>query len=188
MKKPEAKDALIAIVERYEELELAEINDGIIQPGYYKINGKIRGFGINQGLNLNPRRIDEDRKAVLECIDFLEEFQIRSKKKVAFPTVLKWGILAPFSFITKTQSRGEDQWLPWLYLYDTTDSGKTTLIINVVLGIWGRYDKDHDEIHFRGPGNIDSPSKLGKTVSKTTYPILVDEIGGLLSEIPTSSP
>ena len=182
MRPPEAKDALIAIVERYEQLELAEIGDGITQPGFYKIDGKISGYGVNQRLNLDPRNSDEDRKAVLECIDFLEGLQTRSKKKVALPTVLKWSMLAPFSFITKTQSRGVDQWLPWLYLFDTTDTGKTTSIINVVLGLWDKHDKDRDEIHFRGPGNIDSPSKFGNTVSQTTYPILVDEVGGLLSD------
>ena len=182
MRPPEAKDALIAIVERYEQLELAEIGDGITQAGFYKIDGKIRGYGTNQRLDLDPRNSDEDKKAVLECIDFLEGLQTRSKKKVALPTVLKWSMLAPFSFITKTQSRGVDQWLPWLYLFDTTDTGKTTSIINVVLGLWDKHDKDRDEIHFRGPGNIDSPSKFGNTVSQTTYPILVDEVGGLLSD------
>jgi len=182
MRLPEAKDALTAIAERYERLELAEIGDEITQPGFYWIDGKIRGYGINQRLDLDPSNNEQDRKAVLECIEVLEGLQVRSKKKVAFPTVLKWGILAPFSFITKTQTAGVDDWLPWLYLYDTTDTGKTTLIINTVLAIWGKYDKEQNEIHFRGPGSIDTPSKFGITVSQTTYPILVDEVGGLLND------
>ena len=182
MKKPDATDALTAIAERYDELELSEVGDGITQPGYYWIDGKIRGYGINQRLDLDPRNNEQDRKAVLECIDALEGFQTRSKKKVAFPTVLKWGILTPFSFITKTQTAGVEDWLPWLYLYDTTDTGKTTLIINAVLAVWGKYDKQRNEIHFRGPGSIDTPSKLGITVSQTTYTILVDEVGGLLND------
>lgn len=182
MRPPEAKDALIAIVERYEQLELAEIGDGITQPGFYKVDGKIRGYGINQRLDLDLRNNEQDRKAVLECIDVLEGLQIRSKKKVALPAVLKWTILSPFSFITKTQSKDVDKWLPWLYLYDTTDTGKTTLITNVVLGLWDKHDKDRDEIHFRGPGHLDSPSKFGNTVSQTTYPVLADEVGALLSD------
>ena len=182
LKKPEATDSLTAIAERYDELELAEVGDGITQPGYYWIDGKIRGYGVNQRLDLDPKNNEQDRKAVLECIDALEGFQIRSKKKVAFPTVLKWGILTPFSFITKTQTAGVEDWLPWLYLYDTTDTGKTTLIINAVLAVWGKYDKQQNEIHFRGPGSIDTPSKLGITVSQTTYSILVDEVGGLLND------
>jgi hypothetical protein len=60
MRPPEAKDALIAIVERYEQLGLAEIGDGITQPGFYKIDEKIRGYGINQRLDLDPRNSDED--------------------------------------------------------------------------------------------------------------------------------
>ena len=124
LKKPEATDALTAIAEKYDELELAEVGDGITQPGYYWIDGQIRGYGINQRLNLDPKNNEQDRKAVLECIDALEGFQIRSKKKVAFPTVLKWGILTPFSFITKTQTAGVEDWLPWLYLYDSNRYGK----------------------------------------------------------------
>ena len=182
LKKPEATDALTAIVEKYDELELAEVNDGITEPGYYWMNNQITGYGINQKLNFDPRNNQDDRRAVLECIDALEGLQIRSKKKVAFPTVLKWGILAPFSFITKTQTAGVEDWLPFLYLYDSTDTGKTTLIINAVLAVWGRYDKQQYEIHFRGPGSIDTPSKLGITLSQTTYPILVDEVGGLLND------
>jgi hypothetical protein len=50
------------------------------------------------------------------------------------------------------------------------------------LAIWGKHDKEQNENHFRGPGSIDTPSKFGITVSQTTYPILVDEVGGLLSE------
>lgn len=182
LKKIEATDALTAVAERYDELELAEIGDGITQPGYYWIDGQIRGYGINQRLDLDPRNNEEDKKAVLGCIDVLEGLQLRSKKKVAFPTALKWSILAPFSFITKTQTKGVDDWIPWLYPYDTTDTGKTTLIINTALAIWDKHDKERNEIHFRGPGSIDTPSKFGITVSQTTYPILVDEIGGLLSD------
>jgi hypothetical protein len=182
LKKPEAIDALTAIVEKYDESELADVNDGITEPGYYWINNQITGYSINQNLNFDPRNNQDDWKAVLECIDALQGLQKRSKKKVAFPTVLKWGILAPFSFITKTQTAGVEDWLPWLYLYDSTDTGKTTLIINAVLTVWARYDKQQYEIHFRGPGSIDTPSKLGITLSQTTYPILVDEVGGLLND------
>jgi hypothetical protein len=182
LNKKEATDALTAVVERYDELGLAEIRDGITQPGYYWIDGQIRGYGINQRLDIDPQNNEQDRKAVLECIGALEGFQLRNKKKVAFPTVLKWGILAPFSFITKTQTPGVEDWLPWLYLYDTTDTGKTTLIINAVLAIWGKHDKQQNEIHIRGPGSVDTPSKFGITISQTTYPILVDEVGALLND------
>lgn len=182
LKKPEATDALTAIAERYDELGLAEVSNGIIEPGYYWIDGAIKYYGINQNLELDLQNNGQDRQAALDCISALEELQLRSKKQVAFPTVLKWGILSPFSFITKTQTSGVEDWLPWLYLYDSTDTGKTTLIINAVLAIWGKYDKQENEIHFRGPGSIDTPSKLGITVSQTTYPILVDEVGGLLND------
>ena len=182
VKRLEAPEALALIITAFEKSKKAQVLEEISEPGFYWIDGKIVGYGINQRLNLDPQNNEEDRKAVLECIEILEGFQERSKKPVAFPTALKWGILSPFSFITKTQSKGTDDWLPWLYLYDASDTGKTTLIVNAVLAIWNKHDKERDEIHFRGPGNIDSPSKLGNTVSQTTYPILSDEVGGLLSD------
>jgi hypothetical protein len=182
LKKPEATDALTAIIRKYETSDMAEILEGITQPGYYWIDGKIRGYGINQRLDFDPTNIEEDRRAALECIEALEGLQLRSKKKVAFPTALKWTILAPFSFITKTRTRSIDDWLPWLYFYDTTDTGKTTLISNTALSVWGKNDKERDGIHFRGPGSLDSPSKLGITLSQTTYPILADEIGSIFND------
>ena len=120
LKKPEATDALTAIAERYDELGLAEVSNGIIEPGYYWIDGEIKYYGINQNLELDLQNNEQDRQAALDCINALEELQLRSKKQAAFPTVLKWGILAPFSFITKTQTSGVEDWLPWLYLYDRT--------------------------------------------------------------------
>ena len=182
VKRLEAPEALALLITAYEKAEVAIISEEITEPGYYWIDGKIVGYGINQRLDLDPQNNQDDRNAILECIEVLEGLQSRSKKKVAFPTVLKWGILSPFSFITKTQSKGVDDWLPWLYLYDATDTGKTTLIINAVLAVWDKHDKERDETHFRGPGNLDSPSKLGITVSQTTYPVLGDEVAGLLSD------
>ena len=56
---------------------------------------------------------------------------------MALPSALKWTALGPFAFITKTHSRGVDKWLPSLYLYQTTDTGKTTLVRDAVLATWG---------------------------------------------------
>jgi hypothetical protein len=64
LKKPEAIDALTAIVEKYDELELAEVNDGITEPGYYWINNQITGYGINQKLEFDPRNNQDDRRAL----------------------------------------------------------------------------------------------------------------------------
>ena len=149
VKRLEAPEALALLITAYEKAAVAIISEEITEPGYYWIDGKIVGYGINQRLDLNPQNNQDDRNAILECIEVLEGLQSRSKKKVAFPTVLKWGILSPFSFITKTQSKGVDDWLPWLYLYDATDTGKTTLIINAVLAVWDKHDKERDETHFK---------------------------------------
>ena len=85
LEKPEATDALTAIAERYDELGLAENSNGIIEPGYYWIDGKIKYYGINQNLELDLQNNDHDRQAALDCINALEELQIRSKKTSRIP-------------------------------------------------------------------------------------------------------
>jgi hypothetical protein len=102
VKRLEAPDYLALIITAYEKASLAETLDETIEPGYYWIDGKIVGFGINQRLDLDLQNNEQDRREVLECIEVLEGLQERSKKKAAFPTALKWSVLAPFSFITKT--------------------------------------------------------------------------------------
>ena len=107
----------------------------------------------------------------------------RNKKKVALPTALKWTALAPFGFITKTHSRGVDKWLPSLYLYQTTDTGKTTLVIDAVLAAWGIYsDGENSHMYFKGPGSLDSASKFGIAASQSTLPVLGDEVGSMFND------
>src|SRR4051794_21802744 len=45
--------------------------------------------------------------------------------KNIFPTVLKWAIISPYSFIIKQLDK--NNFLPWLMLYGKSKSGKSTL-------------------------------------------------------------
>jgi hypothetical protein len=100
-------------------------------------------------------------------------------KKTAFPTVLKWGLVAPFSFIIKTESKGVENALQGVTLYDKSDTGKSTLAIYAVLAVWRKHDDKKGKDNHLGPGSVDSEYRLGQAISRSTYPVLVDEVGSL---------
>lgn len=183
LKRLDAIDALTSLIVAYRRKQKIEINDEIPTPGYYWLDGKIVGYHVTQRLDFDPWNNEEHKKEVIECIEIHNQWQQRNKKKTILPSVLKWAALAPFSFITKTRSKSVDKWLPNLYLYETTDTGKTTMIRDAVLASWAIYpDEEHSHLNFKGPGNLDSPSKFGNAASQTAMPVLGDEIGDLFGD------
>jgi hypothetical protein len=175
----DAVEALTAVLTKYEDNEIAEINNKIPYPGYYYIDGKIIGCDITQRLDFDPYNNQEHKKEALECIEVLEGLQSRNKKKTAFPTLLKWGLVAPFSFIIKTESKVAENALPGVQLYDKPDTGKSTLSIYACLAVWRKHNEKKGKDNHLGPGSIDTPYRFGHAISRSTYPILVDEVGAL---------
>ena len=183
VKRLEAPEALALIITAYEKSKKAQVLEEISEPGFYWIDDKIVGYGITQRLDFDPWNNQDHKLEALTCTKIFDEWQERNKKKVALPSALKWTTLGPFAFITKTHSRGVDKWLPSLYLYQTTDTGKTTLIRDAVLGSWGLYaDGENSDIYFKGPGSLDSPSKFGIAASQSTLVTLGDEIGNMFND------
>jgi hypothetical protein len=181
LRKAEASDALTALLNQYEEMGLADVNEKIPYPGYYWINGQIKAYDVTQNLNLDPKHNEEHRKEIMECIDVIEELYARSKNKVAYSTVLKWSCLAPFSFVKKCIDTSDSNWLPYLHPYGWTRTGKSTLG-KMALAVCRKLTKRDEQDHIIGFGDIDSPAKLGNKMSKSTYPTLVNEVGALTSE------
>jgi hypothetical protein len=163
-----AKDALSCIINAFKERKLVEICDDIVTPGYYFLNSKLIMVKTTQKTD---SVLDKDK--VIRCTEFLDHLATKGwKNKNIFPTVLKWGLIAPFSFCIKFASDGG--WLPWLQLYGRGETGKTT-IGELVIYIWNQ-DENKKSI---GYNNIDSVPRFGYTISKDTYPILVNEVGSL---------
>ncbi|HET6717051.1 MAG TPA: hypothetical protein VFG90_07955, partial [Nitrososphaeraceae archaeon] len=175
----DAVEALVAVLTKYEDNEIAEINNKIPYPGYYYIDGKIIGCDITQRLDFDPYNNGEHKKEALECIEVLEGLQSRNKKEAAFPTLLKWGLIAPFSFIIKTESKVAENALPGVHFYDKPDTGKSTLSIYACLAVWRKHNEKKGKNNHLGPGSIDTPYRFGQAISRSTYSILVDEVGAL---------
>jgi len=164
-----ANEALSCIINAYKENEMVEYSDDITTGGYYLINGKLNTVNTTQSMGA-----ELSKKQVSQCIQFLNHLASNGwKNKNIFPTVLKWGLVSPFGFSIKFNSGG---FFPWLQMYGRGQSGKTTLG-ELVLSIWD-FDRKDKSVGFN---NIDSVARFGYTVSKDTYPILVNEVGSLFT-------
>ncbi len=169
LNKRRADEALSCIINAYRENGLVEYLDGLTTSGYYLLDNNIKTVGSLQNIS---NEFDKDR--VKQCMGFLDYLATCGwKNKNIFPTLLKWGIISPFSFSIKYNSDG---WLPWLQLYGCGQTGKTTLGY-IILSIWN-LEKRIKSIGFN---DVDTPARLGQAVSRDTYPILVNEVGALFT-------
>jgi hypothetical protein len=169
LKKNDAVDALTAILNRYEERGLAKIKESVTQPGYYYIKGKFETHEITQVLDKEP-----DPNQVIKCTEFLDELATKWINKDIFPTVIKWTTLAPFNYIFKAI----DKWLKNTHGYGWSSSGKTSLG-KIALAVWRLHTnalrKDY-QLRF---SNMDNTARFGSVISRSTYPKLINEVGGL---------
>ena len=88
-------------------------------------------------------------------------------------------MLHHLAVIIKTESKGVENALQGVYLYDKSDTGKSTLSVYAVLAVWRKHDDKKGKDNHLGPGSIDSEYRLGQAISRSTYPVLVDEVGAL---------
>jgi hypothetical protein len=161
-----AADAFNSVVSAMKEKgnELVEYITDVTTSGYYLLDDKLVVKNISQS---NDAISKED---AAECCNLLDTLSAGWKNKNIFPTVIKWGLISPFSFIVKSNS---EDYMPYLQMYGWGKSGKTTLGMLVSM-IWNRSTKLK-----KGFSNIDTIPRLGETISKDTYPVLVNEVGSL---------
>jgi hypothetical protein len=165
LNKSKAEDAFNSIKNAMEEKDenLIEYANDITTPGYYIIDGNWVTSDIAQSTG-------EIRKEdAIECCNLLNNISTGWKNKDIFPTVLKWGLIAPFAFIIKSNT---DRWMPWLQLYGEGQSGKTTLG-ELAMFVWNIERRDS------GFTDADTPAKFGYFVSNDTYPKMINEAGSM---------
>ncbi len=156
-----AEESLNAIINGAHRAHKITIIREIETPGFYFIDGKIVGSNIE----IRQPSTEEIRK----CAEFLNELISRSKHPEMLVTGIKWGILAPFSFVLKQLSENSrERWIPWLYLDGHTQTSKTT-DGEIVLAIHRKKSK----LPFASTNNV---ARLGKAISHDTFPRLIDEV------------
>lgn len=82
--------------------------------------------------------------------------------------IAHWMLMAPFSFILK--QKGSASKINNMHLYGTTRTGKTT-IAKLVSFFWNR---NIDE-QFTSGSHVHSTYQFGRAISKSTFPIIIDE-------------
>jgi len=158
--------AFSSIILAMEKENKVSVNRDIITPGFYFIENQIRCYHTN-----HPEPTGEE---ISRCIKTLELLKEKFKNNKIFPTTLKWSIFAPFNFVMKQKNR---KCIPWVYLYGFPNTGKSTLG-DISKAIWSHYNDENFKIPYT---NIDTVAKLGESVSKSTYPVTINEVGVLSS-------
>ncbi|MCS7129010.1 MAG: hypothetical protein RMI83_07070, partial [Desulfurococcaceae archaeon] len=157
-------DVLSAVMQGFIRKNKAEVKVEIESPGFYWIDNKINT------VKYEVREVDREKlKQALLLLNELVEIWFKHCQD-KFSTIIKWGAIAPFSYIMK--QRGKIQ--RWLYLYGDSATGKTTLG-RIVLKMWNldsRYEKTG--------ASVDTPARWGYVVSMSTFPVLINEPGGAL--------
>jgi hypothetical protein len=156
-------DILNAIIQGAIKKERAEIREEIEAPGFYLVGSRITPVRIE----ITPVSSQELREALELLNELAERFNHALDK---FSTVVKWGLIAPFSFVYKQKG----SWLPWLYLYGSSQTGKTTLG-EIVLALWSLATE-----HMKSGANIDTVPRLGYVLSQSTFPIVINEPGSAI--------
>ena len=162
-----AEEALPATLNAYQRDGKVIVKREVETPGFYLVNGKICANKIGD-------IVIPSKEQIRSCADMLSELAKRSRRQEVFATFVKWGIVAPFSYVFKQLDEdGHEKWMPWLYSDGQTNTGKTTCG-RIVLSIWGKH-KDK-KIHDIGFSNADTIPRFGRAVSYDTFPILINEV------------
>jgi hypothetical protein len=169
-----ATEVLSIIISAFERNGISIVKNDMETSGFYLIDGKIKQYNSSNNNNNNnhPKpTLDQIQK----CCDLLEILQAKFKNKDVLPTLIKWSLVAPYDYVLKQVHK---KWIPWLYPYGWSNTGKSTLG-DICCCIWNRYlDKD-SILPFTA---VDTKARLGEGLSKSTYPIVINEVAQLNDE------
>jgi len=165
-------DALSSIILAFIRHGKAEIRRELEKPGFYYIDGEIKA------VKWKPEEFD--RQDLIKSLNLLDELRTKWYNKIGerFTTMIKWGLIAPFSYCIK-QIRGTIAvHFPDLVAYGVRDTGKTTIGAQIILSIW---NPPEEARIIRGGGDADTKAKHGRLRSLTTFPIIVNEVEGIFN-------
>lgn len=161
-----AEDILNAILDAYRISGRAEKRKEVEACGFFIMEGKLVAVNVE----VKQPSVEELREALL----LLNELAGKWFNHVIdrFARHIRWSLLAPFIYAYKQLGR----WVKWRYLYGVSHTGKTTLG-EITLRIWGLGPE-----YMKSGTQIDTVPRLGEVISKSTFPIVVNEPGGALSK------
>jgi hypothetical protein len=159
--------ALSMILKEFERKGLVEENTDMEISGFFhNESGGLFTSNIPDKDLAQPTR--EELEDALKAVDELKKFYENRLELLA--DLIKWALAAPLSFVIKTSHL---RYVIWLVLWGASKTLKSNSG-RVILAI----DRHHnyDSGFIKSQGSIDSVARLGETVSKTTFPIVVNEV------------
>jgi Bifunctional DNA primase/polymerase, N-terminal len=157
-----ADSALAAIKEAYKERNLIEINEDLGYIGFFKIHDKI----IASNLEIKEPSIDK----LSDALALIEELKTcYENRRDLLATSIVWGMVAPAIFMLKTNN----YFLKALNFYGFSNATKSNTG-KIILALDGNHE-DYRK-HALNFNMVDTQPRLGDTVSRSTFPILIDEV------------
>ncbi len=159
------KGTVSTVVNSFIKNNLAIIKDKVEYPGFFFDEEKEKLVNIDYEIKEpNSKELVEAVKVLDELVEFFKG----DEDKLA--SCLKWGWLSPFNYIKK----GFGEYMPFLYLEGAGGSGKTTYA-EIIIYLW---DTPVDgENKYGGAASFASVAQIGNRISKSTFPIMVNEPG-----------
>jgi len=162
--KTKAEDVISALLVQFIANRIGKVEYDYDKPGFYPMDNTVKAVGIEL-----PKPDEKELRKALKLLNELANkwYADRIEK---FATIIKWGVVAPFSFVMKKWNKSTDIVFPWVYLWGTASSGKTTMA-RIVLMLWGLGSRN-----IIGGAMIDNLPRFGQIVSSTTMPIVANEV------------
>ena len=151
---------------------LAILKNDIETPGFYW-NSETESIDIVD-YDYTAPTLDELNRS-LDLIEELSDYFVGHEDKLA--TSLKHSLVSPFGFIKKQLNQPLENLIPYLYHYGKAGSGKTT-IARIGLYFWGTPSVENDI----GGSEADTIARLGKQVSKSTFPMIINEPNAIFTK------
>jgi hypothetical protein len=166
-----ANNALNVIIQAFKKRQLVEISEDIPYTGFLPLEG-------NKILVSNVEIKQPSPDDVAQALSVIEQSEKFYKDRLGLiATGMVWVMIAPFNFIMKT----DNYFLKLLSLYGVANSTKTNTAL-ILLAVDGHHEEKGENIYILSYTSVDSNAKFGEAVSKTTFPILIDEIEDLTDE------
>ena len=158
-----ADTALGAMVQAYKVSSRIEDNEDIEYSGFFvDKDNKI----IASNLQIKEPSVHDVADAITFLIEELKPHYDNRLDLLA--TSIVWGMVAPVIFMLKTNN----YFLKALHLYGFANATKSNTG-KIILALDGHDQDSRLTMQF---SRIDTPARLGEAVSKSTFPILVDEV------------
>ncbi|MGI8720558.1 MAG: hypothetical protein ACR2KF_08560 [Nitrososphaeraceae archaeon] len=161
-----AEQALSTVMQGFVKEKLIEDNEEIPYIGFFEITDTNKE---NKILASNIEIKEPDKSALSDAIEMLTELKPHYENRIdLLSTSMVWGMVAPIIFVLKTNN----YFLKAIHLYGFSNATKSNTG-KLVLALDGHNEDPRFILNY---SRVDSVARFGDAISKSTFPVLIDEI------------